>query len=162
MKKFMTATAAVLLLCGIACALDDTPANRGTQADRYLVAMPVKETMTDMATNMSKNLPDEQKQVFKDLMANLDMSAVEKAMKKSLIKHFSADELKALADFYGSPVGKSAMKKFGPYMADVMPAIQTEMMKAHAKVQQHKEEGESKPDEPAPSEPKAGEPKPKK
>jgi hypothetical protein len=55
------------------------------------------------------------------------------------------------------------MKKFGPYMADVMPAIQTEMMKALAKVQQHKEaEGEPKPDEPAPSEPKAGEPKPKK
>ena len=161
-KKFITATAAVLLLCGIACALDNTPANRGKQADRYLLAMPVKDTMTDMATNMSKNLPDEQKQVFKDLMTNLDMSAVEKAMKKSLIKHFTADELKALADFYGSPVGKSAMKKFGPYMADVMPAIQTEMMKAHAKVQHKEAEGEPKPDEPAPSEPKAGEPKPKK
>ena len=42
-------------------------------------------------------------------------------------------ELKALADFYGSAVGKSAMKKFGTYMADVMPDIQAEMIKAQAK-----------------------------
>ena len=41
MKKSITATAAVLLLCAIAYAIDDTPANRGEQADRYLVAMPV-------------------------------------------------------------------------------------------------------------------------
>jgi hypothetical protein len=41
-----------------------------------------------------------------------------------------------LADFYGSPVGKSAMQKFGAYMADVMPAIQAEMLKAQAKMNQ--------------------------
>jgi hypothetical protein len=41
-----------------------------------------------------------------------------------------------LADFYGSPVGKSAMQKFGAYMADVVPAIQAEMQKAQAKMNQ--------------------------
>jgi hypothetical protein len=30
-----------------------------------------------------------------------------------------------LADFYGSPVGKSAMQKFGAYMADIMPVMQS-------------------------------------
>jgi hypothetical protein len=55
-----------------------------------------------------------------------------------MVKHFSAEELKALADFYGSPVGKSAMSKFGAYMADVMPAIQAEMIKAQAKTNQSK------------------------
>ena len=39
----------------------------------------------------------------------------------------SADELNALADFYGSSVGASAMKKFGAYMADVAPALQLEL-----------------------------------
>jgi hypothetical protein len=45
-------------------------------------------------------------------------------------------ELKALADFYGSPVGKSAMKKFGTYMADVMPDIEAEMIKTQAKARE--------------------------
>jgi hypothetical protein len=44
--------------------------------------------------------------------------------------------LKALADFYGSPVGKSAMQKFGAYMADIMPTMEAEIMKAQAKLNQ--------------------------
>jgi len=59
-------------------------------------------------------------------------------MKESMVKNFTADELKALADFYGSPVGKSAMKKFGAYMADVMPSIQAEVEKAQAKANREK------------------------
>ena len=35
--------------------------------------------------------------------------------------------LVALAAFYGSPEGRSITKKFGAYMADVMPAIQEEL-----------------------------------
>lgn len=38
--------------------------------------------------------------------------------------------------FYGSPVGKSAMAKFGTYMAELMRVIQAEMIKAHAKANQ--------------------------
>jgi hypothetical protein len=41
-----------------------------------------------------------------------------------------------LADFYGSPVGKSAMQKFGAYMADLMPVLQAEIIKAQAKMNQ--------------------------
>jgi hypothetical protein len=157
MKKSIAATVVVLLLCAVAWALDDTPANRGQQADRYMLAMPVKEMLENMAEQVSKSLPAEQRQAFKDLLTkHLDVPVLEKAMKKSLTKHFTADELKALADFYGSPVGKSAMKKFGGYMADVMPVIQAEMMKARAKATQPQEE------EPKAEEPAAGEPKPKK
>jgi hypothetical protein len=50
-----------------------------------------------------------------------------------MVKNFTTEELKALADFYGSPIGKAAMKKIGPYMADVMPIVQAEVMKAMAK-----------------------------
>jgi hypothetical protein len=51
-----------------------------------------------------------------------------------MVKHFTTDELKAPADFYGSPVGKSAMQKFGAYMADLMPVMQAEITKAAAKM----------------------------
>jgi hypothetical protein len=47
-----------------------------------------------------------------------------------MVKIFTAQELNALADFYGSPVGKSAMGKFGIYMAEVMPALQQELIQA--------------------------------
>ena len=32
------------------------------------------------------------------------------------------------------PVGKSAMQKFGAYMADIMPVVQAEIMKAASKM----------------------------
>ena len=67
---------------------------------------------------------------------DLDIPALTKAMTDAMVKHFTAEELKALADFYGSPVGKSAMQKFGAYMADLTPIIQAEMMKAQAKLNQ--------------------------
>ena len=83
---------------------------------------------------MAVNVPPEQRQKFKEtLTSSLDVDALTKAMTDAMVKHFTTEELKALADFYGSPVGKSAMKKFGSYMADVMPALQAEIMKAQAK-----------------------------
>jgi hypothetical protein len=86
---------------------------------------------------MAANLPPDQREQFKKLMTSqLDIAALTKAMIDSMVKHFTTDELKALADFYGSPVGKSAMQKFGAYMADIMPTIETEIMKAQAKANQ--------------------------
>jgi hypothetical protein len=70
------------------------------------------------------------------MTSQLDIAALTKAMIDSMVKHFSTEELKALADFYGSPVGKSAMEKFGAYMADIMPTIEAEIMKAQAKANQ--------------------------
>jgi hypothetical protein len=70
------------------------------------------------------------------MATQLDIAALTKAMMDAVVKNFTTDELKALADFYGSPVGKSAMQKFGTYMADIMPAIQAEIIKAQAKLNQ--------------------------
>jgi hypothetical protein len=90
-----------------------------------------------MADKMATNLPADQRQQFKQMMTkDLDIAALSKAMTDAMVKHFTSEELKALADFYGSPVGKSAMQKFGAYMADLMPIIQAEIMKAQAKLNQ--------------------------
>lgn len=115
-------------------ALEDTPANRTTEAERYMKATPPAEMMADMATNMSQNMPEEQKAKFVETMTkSLDIEAIAKATKASMIKTFTADELKALADFYSSREGKSAMKKMGIYMADLMPVMQVEIQKAMQK-----------------------------
>src|ERR1043166_1665056 len=47
-----------------------------------------------------------------------------------------AAELKALADFSGSAVGKSAMQKFPAYMAELMPTLEREIRRAQERVNQ--------------------------
>jgi hypothetical protein len=129
----------VLTLCASLPLLGatDTPETRRREAERYLQAVPPKALFEDMSDKMATNLPADQRQQFKQLMTkDLDIAALSKAMTDAMVKHFTTDEIKALADFYGSPVGKSAMQKFGAYMADLMPIIQAEMVKAQAKMGQ--------------------------
>jgi len=115
----------------------DTPETRRKEAERYLQVSPPKALFEDMADKMTMNLPPDQRQQVKRMMtAELDIAALTKAMTDAMVKHFTTEELKALADFYGSPIGKSAMQKFGAYMADVMPALQAEVMKAQSKLNQ--------------------------
>src|SRR5438552_2273979 len=115
----------------------DTPETRRREAERYLQVSPPKAMFEDMADKMAANLPPDQREQFKRVMTTqLDMAALTKAMMDAMVKTFTTDELKALADFYGSPVGKSAMQKFGTYMADIMPVLQAEIIKASAKLNQ--------------------------
>ena len=118
-------------------AVEDTEANRLKEANRYLTATPPEEMVADMAKNMAKTIPEPKRKKFIEVMTKgLDMESLRKTMVEAMVKHFTADELKALADFYGSPIGKSAMKKFGPYMAEVMPKFQADVMKAFTQFMQ--------------------------
>src|SRR5438034_3866879 len=113
----------------------DTPETRRREAERYLQVSPPKALFEDMADKMAANLPADQREQFKKVMTTqVDIAALSKAMTDAMVKNFTTEELKALADFYGSPVGKSAMQKFGAYMADIMPVVQAEIMKAAAKM----------------------------
>jgi hypothetical protein len=133
----IVAVVAPLVLPIETSALTDSPTTRAAQADRYLKAMPPREMFEDLAEQMSQNMPPEQALTFRAaMMKDVDIAALEKAMKAAMIKNFTASELSALADFYGSAVGKSAMTKFRPYMADLMPALQAEMLKLQAKMAQ--------------------------
>src|SRR5216110_2195903 len=137
-KQTFTLTILTLFIsCGLAFSAPDTPEARRHEAERYLQAVPPKALFEDMADKMSANLPPDQRAQFKAAMTSqLDIAGITKAMTDAMVKHFTTEELKALADFYGSPVGKSAMQKFGAYMSDLMPTIQAEIMKAQAKASQ--------------------------
>ena len=114
----------------------DNPETRRKEAERYLQVSPPKALFEDMADKMAATVPADQREQFKKLMTTqVDIAALSKAMIDAMVKNFTTEELKALADFYGSPVGKSAMQKFGAYMADIMPVVQTEIMKAAAKME---------------------------
>ena len=127
----------VLTLCAYSPVFSapDTPETRRKEAERYLQVSPPKALFEDMADKMAANIPADQRDQFKKLMTTqVDTAALSKAMTDAMVRNFTTEELKALADFYGSPVGKSAMQKFGAYMADIMPVMQAEIMKAAAKM----------------------------
>src|SRR5436190_16270287 len=120
-KQTFTLTILTLFIsCALAFSAPDTPETRRHEAERYLQATPPKALFEDMSDKMAANLPDQRDQFKKLMTSQLDIAALTKAMIDAMVKNFSTEELKALADFYGSPVGKSAMQKFGAYMADIM------------------------------------------
>lgn len=125
------ALALVLSLVPATGLAQDTLKAREAAADRYLRATPMSRVLDDTFTEMSKQLPADQRQEFlRKARSAIRPDALETITRAALIRHFSADELNALADFYGSRNGASAMKKFPAYMADVGPAIQAEIQKA--------------------------------
>ncbi|MFN2542541.1 MAG: DUF2059 domain-containing protein [Chthoniobacterales bacterium] len=112
-------------------AAEDTTDTRWHEAERYLQAAPPKQMFADMAEKMAENMPPTERGKFKQtLTSQLNVAAVTKAMMVALVKYFTTDELKALADFYGSPVGKSAMQKFPSYMTELMPTLEREIRRA--------------------------------
>lgn len=114
--------------------IEDTTQNRIFEANRYLSVMPPNDMLLDMVQKMSAQIPVEKRQYFIDLMTkHLDTKKFTSIMRDAMVKNFTANELQALANFYGSDVGRSATKKFGQYMADAMPHIQALMKDAYQK-----------------------------
>ena len=137
MKRILVCISVVLLSGSIFAetkAIEDTAQNRDLEAKRYLAVMPPKDMMIDMVTKMSSQLPQEHQKPFIDLMTkHLDLKKLTSIIHNLMVRHFTAEELHALAVFYGSPTGRSAMSKFGQYMADAMPQIQALMGDAYRK-----------------------------
>lgn len=111
--------------------VEDTPENRRAQARRYLQVASAKKMLSDVAEKMGTGLPDEKRrQTEVSLLEHFDLDALESFLEDALVKHFNATELSVLADFYGSPVGRSVMEKFPSYMAELGPFLQQEVEKA--------------------------------
>lgn len=119
---------------------NDTPETRRAAAERYLVASDMEKMLADMAVAMTQSLPADKAAEVKNLLTrHVRVDAIKQATLIAMVKHFSTRELDAMAKFYGSPEGKSALAKFGPYMADVTPMIQAEMQHAMQAAQAEKD-----------------------
>jgi hypothetical protein len=144
MKKLIVGILCVLhvsLLYAGDRSLADTKANREREANRYLEIVPPIEMFDDMTERMALQLPEaERKKFVESMRKHMDLEKFDRTIRDSIVKHFTAHELKALANFYGSRIGKSAMQKFGAYMADVMPQILIMMIEAQTKVMLEKQQ----------------------
>lgn len=114
--------------------LENTLENREAQAERYLEVNSAREIFQDIAARTQNALPESERESFLNMLTkHLDLEVLNDTMSQSLIKHFTAKEIAVLADFYSQPEAKSAMSKMGIYMADIMPIVQMEMIKAQQK-----------------------------
>jgi hypothetical protein len=132
MRRFALATMLICLHTMVWSAEpEDSPATRRQAAEHYAKAFDLPKMLADVSEAMSRNLPPEKRAEFKALMTQyVRVDALQEAMLVAMSKHFTTRELNALAAFYGSEEGKSAMAKFGVYMADVMPMVEAEMKHA--------------------------------
>jgi hypothetical protein len=116
--------------------LPDTPANRLAAAKRYLQAVPPAETIGETLDGVVQQVPEARRADFRKALAKaVSSDRIEKITLDAVVKHFTVREIEALTAFYGSPEGKSITKKFSAYMADVMPAIQSELAGAVEEIQ---------------------------
>jgi hypothetical protein len=95
--------------------------------------------LDDTFAEISKQVPAERRSQFiADMKIVVRAELLEELTRAAMVKTFTADELNALADFYGSKHGASAMLKFGAYMALIMPVIQAELQRGIQQLQQQR------------------------
>ena len=140
MYKYIRCLCLFLLLIPLSCgkipgiAKEDTPANREESVKKYLKVISPEDVIRDMAANLALNLPEADRPMFLDMMIkNMDINKIEDIMIRAMVKNFTVKEIDAMTAFYGTPEGKSTMKKFGTYMADIMPDLQKEVYKSAIK-----------------------------
>ena len=120
-----------LALCASAVSAQDSLADRKAAAAKYQSVMPMTKMLEDSYSELAKQLPQDKRADFiAKMKQTIRVDTLERIALDSMIKTFTADELNALADFYGSKLGRSAIQKFGIYMGQVMPAIQAEIQRA--------------------------------
>jgi len=121
---------------GIPAQAQDTMDTRQVAMQRYLRAVPMAKVMEDTYAEMAKQVPPEKRTEFIAAMRKVvRVDKIEEIAKRSMLKTFTTDELNALADFYSSKDGASAMKKLGVYMGDIMPPLMQEIERAVQELQ---------------------------
>lgn len=131
-KRIAAAILAILMWFAITASLaQDDVSTRIAAADRYLKAVPVSRMLDTTFAEIGKQLPEDQRAQFVNQMkAIVRADVLERIARDTMVNTFTTDELNALANFYESQHGASAMEKFGIYMGQVMPAVQQELHRA--------------------------------
>jgi hypothetical protein len=128
----------------------DNEENRLAAAKKYLEVAPAQDLLKDMTAGVMDKLPEKPRKIFTDVMASQSLKeATHQIALKGLVKNFTANELNALTVFYSSPDGKSIRQKYSAYLADVMPQVNQELVKAFQAAQQKEQQAQPKAQEPA-------------
>jgi hypothetical protein len=99
-------------------------------AKRCYVAMDKDKLMDETLRATVARLPEDKRdEVFALAKAHLRTDELSAIATAAMVKNFNTDELNAMANFYGSPEGKSILAKYPAYIAEVMPAMLAEIQR---------------------------------
>ena len=140
LKKAWAFTTGMLLfaLVGMVQLAQAQPPDAAKEAavDRYLRAAPMSRMMEDTYGQIGQQVPvDKREQFIADMRALVKVDRIERIARAAMLNTFTTEELNALADFYSSSHGASAMSKFGVYMGQVMPPLMGELQRAIQELQ---------------------------
>jgi hypothetical protein len=136
MRLGVLGTLALLLAVGVQAAeIDDTPATRMAAAHKYLAATDFVTLMDGSIRAGMRGAPDDKKEeLFALAKRHIDYERIENICLGAMVKNFTTKELDAMAAFYGSPEGRSAMAKLPAYLGDIMPVLQAEIQRTLAEI----------------------------
>jgi len=84
-----------------------------------------------MLIGVMKSVPAEKQTGFDAFIRKtLRPDFIERVSIQAMVKTFTALEINAMTSFYDSPEGRSVQAKMGTYLAEIMPLLQQEMMRA--------------------------------
>ncbi len=110
-------------------------AERLKYAKAYLEAVPPSQVMKQMSASLTRRLPEKNREDVQDFMENeMDLDQIEAINLQLLTERFTAEELKAMADFYNSEVGQSIHRKTPEYSMQLFHEIFPVMLRS---VQEH-------------------------
>ena len=92
-------------------AAEDTLSNRAIAADQLLQVCSIQETIAVSLEKIGQTMPQPKRDILESIVSHLDIQAVTQVMRQSLIENFTADDLHALRDFWGTPAGKPILEK---------------------------------------------------
>ncbi len=65
-----------------------------------------------------------------DVESEIDEDRIHEALKNTLVKNYSSDELMAMVEFYGSPTGRSILSKRPRILKQFNEIVQVELIRA--------------------------------
>lgn len=109
----------------------DTAEAKARLINEYFSYIPMKQLMDETALELSKRVPADKRQLFIDTMSkNVRIDVLEQAARQSMAKHLTLPELEMFVEFIKRPEARSAMAKMKYYMADLMPVMEKELVRA--------------------------------
>ncbi len=121
-------------------AAENSDQNRQSLAERCVKAAPTEVVARIACSRVALvrgDIPEAQRQEFvKAMLSELDLKLMAAKRVEVMAKHFTADELSALAEFYESPSGHSAWQKLDGYVEDMQGAMKSKMLEAESGARQ--------------------------
>lgn len=106
----------------------DTPDNRLKAARQYVIRVPPSGFVDGAIKELTAQREPSQREAFQQLLKReLRERVIEETIVQALVKHFTVEEINALAEFNSSPQGLGVQRKLTDYMADVLPPVQQEI-----------------------------------